>query len=75
VKRKNRKERMRRLSYMKGRFSRVKKFGIVFIKHKLRVTEGSEENIKVREGKNLTMREMQSKETFSRKKRWSGTEC
>jgi hypothetical protein len=36
---------------MKGRFSRVRKFGIVFIKHKPRVTAGSEENIKVREEK------------------------
>jgi hypothetical protein len=36
----------------------VRKFGILLFKHKLRVTEGSEENTKVREGRKLTMREM-----------------
>jgi hypothetical protein len=27
------------------------------------------------EGKKLTIKGIQSRETFSRKKRWSGTEC
>jgi hypothetical protein len=71
----NRKRRGRRLSYQKGTFSRGRKFGIVFITHRLRVTAGSEENIKMREGKKLTIKGIQSRETFSRKKRWSGTEC
>jgi hypothetical protein len=71
----NRKRRGRRLSYQKGTFSRGRKFGIVLITHRLRVSAGSEENIKVKEGKNLTMKGIQSGETFSRKKRWSGTEC
>jgi hypothetical protein len=61
--------------YQKGTFSRGRKFGIVFITHRLRVTAGSEENIKMREGKKLTIKGIQSRETFSRKKRWSGTEC
>jgi hypothetical protein len=41
----------------------------------LRATGKSEENIKMREIK-TRMKEMQSREAFSRKKkRWSGTEC
>jgi hypothetical protein len=48
--------------------------GIIFLKHKLRAIGRSEENIKMQE-ENTRMKEMQSRETFSRKKRWSRTEC
>jgi hypothetical protein len=47
----NKKRRGRRLSYQKGTFSRGRKFGIVFITHRLRVAAGSEENIRMKEGK------------------------
>jgi hypothetical protein len=45
----NKKGRERGLSYQKERYCRGSKFGIFFIKHRLRVTGGSEENIKMRE--------------------------